>query len=169
MFFFGVRKWKLTCGHKRISGRHCSPPEKQRPRTRTAKQFPWRNTFCFDVGQSDERREYSSSDSSRPRALACLRLWRELNTLWKVNFTTITRFPATLNATITTGWQQHATASWEATTGNTSVSAGYHTRIRCNAKKNNKKNKWSNDEVLIKQLYTFVQYQTQLHECIFSR
>ena len=63
---------------------------------------------------------------------------------------------------------QHATASWEATTGNTSVSAGYHTRIRCNAKKNNKKNKWSNDEVLIKKFYTFVQYQTQLHECIFS-
>ena len=59
--------------------------------------------------------------------------------LSNMNFTTITRFPATLNATITTGWQQHATASWEATTGNTSVSAGYHTRIRCNAKKNNKK------------------------------
>ena len=52
--------------------------------------------------------------------------------------------------------------------GNTSVSAGYHTRIRCNMKKTNKKNKWSNDEVLIKQLYTFVQYQTNLRECIFS-
>lgn len=31
-----------------------------------------------------------------------------------------------------------------------------------------KKNKWSNDEILIKKFYTFVQYQTQLHECIFS-
>ena len=105
----------------------------------------------------------------RLRSLACLGFWWGLlNTLCNVNFTTITRFPATSNATTTTGWQQHATASWEATTGNTSVSAGYHTRIRCNAKKNNKKNKWSNDEVLIKKFYAFVQYQTQLHECIFS-
>ena len=97
---------------------------------------------CFDVGQSDQRIEYSSSESLRLRSLACLGFWRELlNTLCNVNFTTITRFPATLNATITTGWQQHATASWEATTGNTSVSAGYHTRIRCNAKKNNNNNK----------------------------
>ena len=56
-------------------------------------------TFCFDVGQSDQRIEYSSSDSSRPHALKCLGFWRELpNTLWNVNFTTITRFPATLNA-----------------------------------------------------------------------
>ena len=29
-------------------------------------------TFCFDVGQSDKRIEYSSSDSSRPRALKCV-------------------------------------------------------------------------------------------------
>ena len=56
-------------------------------------------SFCFDVGQSDQRIEYGSSDSSRPRALKCLGFWRELpNTLWNVNFTTITRFPATLNA-----------------------------------------------------------------------
>ena len=61
--------------------------------------FPWRKTSCFDVGQSDQRIEYSSSDSSRPRALKYLGFWRELsNTLWNVNFTTITRFPATLNA-----------------------------------------------------------------------
>ena len=39
------------------------------------------------------------SDSSRPRAVACLGFWRELpNTIWNVNFTTITRFPETLNA-----------------------------------------------------------------------
>ena len=38
-------------------------------------------------------------DSSRPRALKCLGFWPELpNTYWNVNFTTITRFPATLNA-----------------------------------------------------------------------
>ena len=55
-------------------------------------------TFCFDVDQSDQRIEYSSRAPSRPRALACLGFWRELpNTLWNVNFTTITRFPATLN------------------------------------------------------------------------
>ena len=43
--------------------------------------------------------ECSSSDSSRTRALVCLGFWRELlNTLWNVNFATITRFPATLNA-----------------------------------------------------------------------
>ena len=34
-------------------------------RTLTAKRFPWRRIFCFDVGQSDQRIEYSSSDSSR--------------------------------------------------------------------------------------------------------
>ena len=45
------------------------------------------------------RIEYSPSDSSRPRALKCHGFRRELpNTLWNVNFTTITRFPATLNA-----------------------------------------------------------------------
>ena len=34
-----------------------------------------------------------------PRALKCLGFWRELpNTFWNVNFTTITRFPVTLNA-----------------------------------------------------------------------
>ena len=50
----------------------------------------------FYVGRSDERIEYSSSDSSRPSALACLGIWRELpNTLWNANFTTFTRFPAT--------------------------------------------------------------------------
>ena len=63
----------------------------------SGKTIPWRKTFCFDVGQSDQTIEYSSSDSSRPRALACLGFWGELpNTLWNVNFTTITRFPATL-------------------------------------------------------------------------
>ena len=62
-----------------------------------AKRFPWRKTFCF--GQSDQRIEYSSSDSSRPSALAWLGFWWELpNRLWNVNFTTITSFPATLNA-----------------------------------------------------------------------
>ena len=35
----------------------------------------------------------------RDLALACLGFWRELpNTIWNVNFTTITRVPATLNA-----------------------------------------------------------------------
>ena len=64
---------------------------------------------CFDVGQSDQRIEYSSSESLRLRSLACLGFWRELlNTLCNVNFTTITRFPATLNTTRTTRWQQHA-------------------------------------------------------------
>ena len=39
------------------------------------------------------------SDSSRPRALKCLGFWPELpNTHWNVNFTTITRLPATLNS-----------------------------------------------------------------------
>ena len=43
--------------------------------------------------------EYSSSDSSRPRALACLGFWRVfLNTLWNVNFTTVRGFPVMLNA-----------------------------------------------------------------------
>ena len=41
-------------------------------RTRATKRFPWRKTSCFDVGQSDQRMEYSSSDSSRPRVLKCL-------------------------------------------------------------------------------------------------
>ena len=48
-----------------------------RLRTRAAKRFPWRETFCFDVDQSDQRIGCSSSDSSRPRALACLVFWRE--------------------------------------------------------------------------------------------
>ena len=48
-------------------------------------------TFCFDVGQSDQRIEYNSSDLLRPRALACLGFWQELpNMLWNVNFMTIT-------------------------------------------------------------------------------
>ena len=57
--------------------------------TRAAKRFPWRETFCFDVGQSDQRIEYRSSDSSRPRALKRLGFRRDLpNTLWNVNFAT---------------------------------------------------------------------------------
>ena len=65
----------------------------------SSKTIPWRKIFCFDVGQSDQRMEYSPSDSSRPHVLKCLGFWPELpNTLWNVNFTTITRFPATLNA-----------------------------------------------------------------------
>ena len=35
---------------------------------RSGKTIPWCKTFCFDVGQSDQRIEYSSSDSSRPRS-----------------------------------------------------------------------------------------------------
>ena len=43
--------------------------------------------------------ECSASDWSRPRPLACLGFWRDLpNTIWNLNFTTITKFPATLNA-----------------------------------------------------------------------
>ena len=63
------------------------------------KMISVRKSFCFDVGQSDQRIEYGSSDSSRPRALKRLRFRRELlNTLWNMNFATITRVPATLNA-----------------------------------------------------------------------
>ena len=55
---------------------------------RAAKRFPWRKTFCCDVGQSDQRN--------------FIGFRRELmsNSPWNVNFTTITRprFPATLNA-----------------------------------------------------------------------
>ena len=66
---------------------------------RGTKIFLVRETFCFDVGQSHQRIEYGSSDSSRPCALKRLGFQRELpNTLWNMNFTTITRFPVTLNA-----------------------------------------------------------------------
>ena len=65
----------------------------------SGKTIPWRKIFCFDVGQSHQRIEYSPSDSSRPHALKCLGFWPELpNTLWNVNFTAITNFPVTLNA-----------------------------------------------------------------------
>ena len=75
------------------------PPKNSVCKPERQNDFPWRKTFCFDVGRSDQRIEYSSSDFSRPRALKCLGFRRESpNTLWNVNFTTITRFPATLNA-----------------------------------------------------------------------
>ena len=68
------------------------PPKKECLRNRAAKRFPWRKTFCFDVGQSLQRIEYNSSDSSWPRALACLGFWQELpNLLWNVNFTTFNK------------------------------------------------------------------------------
>ena len=36
------------------------------------KRFPSRKTFCFDVHQSDQRIECSSSDSLQPRVLVCV-------------------------------------------------------------------------------------------------
>ena len=95
-WFFSVSvnsQWIVACEQQTyIRSSFLSLRKTERLRTRAA-------TFCFDVGKSDQRKEYSSSDSSRPRALVCLGFWRELpNTLWNVNFTIITRFPATLNA-----------------------------------------------------------------------
>ena len=45
------------------------PPKNNVCEPEQQNDFPWRKTFCFDVGLSDQRIEYSSSDSSRPRAL----------------------------------------------------------------------------------------------------
>ena len=93
--FFG---WTVACEaqtHFRSSLLYLRKIASANPSSKTI-SMTW--TFCFDVGQSDQRIEYSSRAPSRPRALACLGFWRELpNTLWNVNFTTITRFPATLN------------------------------------------------------------------------
>ena len=44
----------LACERRRISGRLLSPPEKYHLRTRAAKRFLWRKTFCFEIDQSDQ-------------------------------------------------------------------------------------------------------------------
>ena len=90
-------------------------------RTRAAKRILWRKTFCFDVGQSDQRIEYNSSESSRLCSLPCPGFWRELlNTLCKREFHDYNNVSC----------EVECNNNKQATIRNTSVSAGYHTVTR---------------------------------------
>ena len=48
------------------------PPKNKVCKPERQNDFRGVKPFVFDVDQSDQRIEYSSSNSSRPRALACL-------------------------------------------------------------------------------------------------
>ena len=66
------------------------PPKNSVREPEQQTDFPWRKTFCFDVGLSDQRIEYSWSVLDFGESYQIR--------FGTVNFTTITRFPETLNA-----------------------------------------------------------------------